>query len=444
MNIRLERNFASGRKKYFFSLLGPRFGAGERLMAAALSRRFGGEYEPILVHSALPNKRFSGSNCIVLNEGAELLKKSLGADVVDLQEYEDLNQEFGRSAEVKELAARILMHQDRIPFYSFTTAFLNLQGAHWLVIGPNSRVATKYDNKIEQYKLFKKLGLPHMPARVFRTAKALLRAERLYPSFISSCYSSGGNESSLIFSEGRLKTFLSKLRPLNAEGQFLAVELFDRTASMPNISAIVTGRNRTTPLIVTDQLLRGTRYLGNVYPASVGRKQEKQIVDITIAIGNALSREGFRGVFGCDFQVSKEGKVVVIDLNPRRQGGYACNALALASVGVSLVDLELACALDEDVEFRRTYKSLQYPRAWAHSKVKPFESGQFIETENKQGDLETIFHRGRGSYSSMFYRRGARYVSGFIGYVVEVGSDRTAVTEAMAAKVNELLADGLS
>jgi predicted ATP-grasp superfamily ATP-dependent carboligase len=441
MDHHLEKNLATNKTCYFFSILGPRFKVMNELMAESLSRHFGREYKPIYIFSSHPNKYFANGSYIVLNERADSVEKSLKENVIYLQEYEDLNQEFAKSPLVHKIAKQLFAKQEQIPVYSFTTSFLELSDPRWLVLGPNSTVSTFFDNKIEHYKLFKQLGLPTNKARVFRNKDELLRKNRTYPGYITASYTSGGNESGLIYNEEMLRSFLSRLRGVNDRGQFLVAEVFEHIVAMPNVNAIVTGKNKTSVLVISDQIMRGTRYLGNVYPASASPKHVEQIKRITIKIGNFLSRKGYRGLFGCDFLVNNKGKLVVIDLNPRHQGGYACNALALKAMGINLTDLELSCALGEVPSTDLAYEKIQYPASWAHSKVKPYDPGQRISRENEEGDILNIFSNRTGDYSGTFYKKNSIFIDGYIGYVVGVGEERKKVYDSVINTVNEQLKD---
>src|SRR3989344_5348836 len=157
MDYHLEKDILTNKTKYFFSLLGPRFEIMNELMADSLSRHFGCEYKPIYIFSSHPNKYFVKEN------------------VVYLQEYEDLNQEFIHSTFIKKLSDGLLKKQDQLPIYSFTTSFLKITDPQWLVLGPSPKIATYYDNKAQHYELFKKLNLPRNEARVFKDKDELLK-----------------------------------------------------------------------------------------------------------------------------------------------------------------------------------------------------------------------------------------------------------------------------
>ena len=443
MDYRLEKDILTNKTKYFFSLLGPRFEATNELMADSLSRCFGRQYKPIYIFSSHPNKYFTKENYIVLNEHAYDIENDLKENVIYLQEYEDLNEEFLSSPFIKKLSDKLFKKQGQIPLYSFTTSFLKINDPRWLIIGPSPTIATYYDNKIKHYELFEKLNLPRNKARIFKNKNDLLKKNHTFPGYITASYTSGGNESGLIYSKKMLENFLSSLRNINAKDGFLVADIFEHIVTMPNVNAIVTEKNKTNILVISDQIMRGNRYLGNIYPSSILPKHIKQIKQITKKIGDYLSKKGYRGLFGCDFLINKKGKLVVIDLNPRRQGGYACNALALKAVGINLTDIELACALGEKVNTDLQYEKIQYPVAWGHSKVKPYDPGQRICREIKKGNIISIFSKRNGNYYGTFYKNDSIFIDGYIGYVVVVGNKRNQIHQQVETITEKLLRETL-
>lgn len=443
MDYRLEKDILTNKTQYFFSLLGPRFETMNELMADSLSRHFGRQYKPIYIFSSHPNKYFAKENYIVLNKQAYSVENDVKENVIYLQEYEDLNQEFVQSTFIKKLADGLLKKQEQLPIYSFTTSFLKVENPRWLILGPSPKISTFYDNKAQHYELFEKLNLPRNEARIYENKNELLKKNHTFPGYITASYTSGGNESGVIYSREMLNNFLSRLRAVNTKNRFLVASIFEHIVTMPNVNAIVTGKNKTSVLVISDQIMRGTRYLGNIYPSSISQKHIEQIKKITIKIGNYLSRKGYRGVFGCDFLINDKGKLVVIDLNPRRQGGYACNALALKSVGVNLTDIELSCALGEISKIDLAYENIQYPKVWAHSKVKPYDPGQHINREIKKGNMMRIFSEFKGNYHGMFYKKDSIFIDGYIGYIVATGNNRKDVSERVTKYSSKLLDDTL-
>jgi len=439
MDFQLEKDFLTNNTRYFFSLLDPRFEIMNKLMSDSLSHRFGYEYKPIYIFSSHPNKYYKKENYIILNKHANRIERELKKKVVDvLEDDEELNEEFSRSPFVEKLANQLFKKQDRLPVYAFTSSFLNLTDPRWLIIGPIPKIATYYDNKIQHYELFKKLKLPRIYARIYKNRHQLLKAKDIFPGYIAASYTSGGCESGPVYHKEMLLDFFARIRKVNIKEHFLVARIFENIVISPNVNAIVTDKNKTSVLIISDQIMDGNRYIGNVYPSSIGQKHIEEIKKITIKIGNNISREGYRGLFGCDFLINKKGRLVTVDLNPRRQGGYTCNALALKAVGIDITTIELSCALGEIPNVDLAYKKIQYPTAWAHTKVKPHDPGRRIVKETRRGDISRIFIQKSGDFQGTFYKKGSIFIKGSLGYVVSVGKHRKKIYGLVADSVDAL------
>lgn len=441
----LDKGFDKNKTQYFFSLLGPRFDVMNKLMAFSLRKRFGGKFEAIRILSARPNKQYAFGNYVVINNHAKLVEEELRDQIIYQQEYEDLNTEFLNSPFIKNVSKRLLKKQSKVFVYPFTTSFMKLPKG-LVVIGPRPELVTYYDDKTKHYELFGDLKLPRNEVRIFNSKDDLAKNyKKFLPSYITAAYTSGGNEARLVYDRLMLNKFFGGLRDVNVEeGRFLAARIFEKITWAPNVNAIVTGMEETKVLVVTDQILSGNRYLGNIYPTSIPKKVHNQVLNITVKVGNYLSKKGYRGLFGLDFLVNSEGKLVVVDLNPRRQGGYACNALALKVSGVELTDLELACALGENVSQIPAYKDISYPQAWAHTKIKPHDAGQRIKKEVGQGSIamEQVFKKG-GTFKATFFRKGSLFVDGYIGSAVAVGEDRGQIVRELMRTANITLEESL-
>jgi len=408
---------------YFFSLLGPRFDVMNRRMGKSLAKRFGGEWKPINIYNAMPNKQYREDAFLLVNNGEEDIWERAGRYTIRLPEYEDLNQLFVSSAVVSAAVERLQAQQSCIPVYSFTSSFFDATDKRFTLLGPDPGIATHYDSKINHYRLFEQLGLPAIPGRVLSAREFDRHIKEMIPCFVSSTFTSGGNESRYVFDQRDWQALRGQLRKVNRNAPILATTLLDPIAYSLNVNVLVADRDATHTLVVSRQIMRGRRYLGNLYPANISKEMEREIVRITQRVGDALSQEGFRGLFGLDFLVDMDGVVYVVDLNPRRQGGYACNALALEQMGVSLTDHELACALDGVTTLNASYEAMQFPHAWAHSKVRPERSGSLWHNVHK-GSLEDVFAKAPHKFTTLFYEPGSFFFDGCIGYIAASGDIR--------------------
>lgn len=444
MHSFLEPSILSNEFSYFFVLFGPRFDATVPLIAKALSKSLGGQWKPIVVYSSEPAAAFVKENYLIINQNGEDIENTINEKVVALQEYEDLNEEFVASTEVQELINQLKKKQNKVVIVPFTTSFLEINDPDVLVIGPDRNLAKHYDNKVTHFSLFEKLDLPRNQSTIFASqADVLAAGSKIFPCYITAAFSSGGNESGLIYSEKMLQKFFSRLRTVNSDGAFLVSKIFEGLTLAPNINALVTASGKTEIVMITDQILRGNHYLGNVYPSICQPIHREKIVEVTLRIGDYLAKQGYSGLFGLDFLINEHGDLAVVDLNPRRQGGYACNALALASIGVDLIDAEVRTALGEEVTLGLPTDGANLTYAWAHSKVKPSDPGLRLRQEIQSGDLAEIFTATPGQYQATFPILKSIFIEGYTGYAVVTDKNRTSALSKLQEIVNDLLAKTL-
>lgn len=421
MNSVIERTLSkkifSDNNEYFFTFLADRFEHLNDLWIKALENKFKKKFNPIYILSAKQNKFFPKENYLVINEKlAEIKKKLSKNNVIYLQDYEDLNKEFSESYEIKELIEKLVKKQGRIFILGFTSAFLDIKNPNVIILGPNPELTTKLDDKIEHIKLFSELNVPRNKTRIYNSIKDIKENEK-YPFYISASYTSGGYESSTVYMEEDLDTFYSKLRQINKSKPLLVADLITNIKLSPNVNAIICGKNDTRIICVTDQLLRGNHYLGNIYPSAANDSKKDEIINVTKKIGNHLSKLGFRGLFGLDFIIDSNEKLYTIDLNPRRQGGYLCNVLM--SKKINIPEMELKLALGEKVP-NFDYSDFQVNYAWAHSKIKPYFQNTRIINCFKEGECFTPFEK-RSEYRAIFYQAKHLLIDGNAGYIIISG-----------------------
>ncbi len=444
MYSNLQSSIFNDEYSYFFVLLGPRFDATIPIIAEVLGQTLGGVWKPIVVYSSRPAEAFLKENYLIINEAGEDIESTVHEPVVALQEYEDLNEEFASSPEVWSLISQLKKKQKKVVIFPFTTSFLEIDDSDVFVVGPERHLAKHFDSKIAQFSLFQELDLPRNKAVAFASQSDVLAVgQKILPCYITAAFSSGGSESGLIYSDKMLKKFFSRLRNINSGGAFLVSDIFEGLVLAPNVNALVTADGRTEIVVITDQILRGNRYLGNIFPSLMSSHHKDKIVEVTMKIGDFLAKQGYRGLFGLDFLINEKDDLAIVDLNPRRQGGYACNVLALQSIGVNLVEAEVRTALGQNVQLGLPSDGATFKYAWAHSKVKPGDPGQRVREERQNGDLAEIFASGSGLYEATFSVNRSIFIEGYTGYCAVTGNDRSTVSRRIQETVSNLLATTL-
>lgn len=424
--------------EYFFNFLSDRFEYTNNIWVEALKKRFNKKFKPIWILSAKQNDLFMSNkeNYIIINKKLKEIKQKLKKNnIIYLEDYEDLNQEFSESRFVKNLIDKLANKQRKVFILGFTSACLNLRDDRVIILGPNPEITNQFDNKVEHIRLFEKLDLPRNRTRVYNSINEI-KANEKYPFYISASYTSGGHESGTIYTEEDLELFFSKLRELNRLNSLLVADLITDIKISPNVNAIICGSKDTRIICISDQILRGNKYLGNIYPSTASENENKIIIETTNKIGDFLSNLGFRGLFGLDFIIDSNGKVYCVDLNPRRQGGYLCNILM--SKKVNIPEIELRLALGEKLpEF--DYQDFQASFVWAHSKVKPYFSNTRITNCFKIGEAILPFSNIGSEYKAIFYPTKHILADGNAGYIIVSSNSYEEVKERIIKETEILI-----
>jgi len=206
----------------------------------------------------------------------------------------------------------------------------------------------------------------------------------------------------------------------------------------PNVNAIICGENDTRIICISDQILRGNQYLGNIYPSKSDKQEKEIIIQTTKKIGNHLAKLGFRGLFGLDFIINSNGQIFTIDLNPRRQGGYLCNILMSKKINIPEVELKLALR-EEIPQFDITNFEVNF--AWAHSKIKPYYSNTQLLNCFKIGEPSLPFSDIGSEYKAIFYPTKCLFVDGNAGYFVCSGNSYKEIKEKIIKETEILISN---
>jgi len=433
----LKKEIFIDQYEYFFTFLNDRFEYTVELWIKELENKFNKKFKPIWILSSKQNNLFKKENYIVINKKLKELKNQLKRDnIVYLEDYEDTNQEFSESEFIKDLTNKLTEKQGRVFILGFTSSCLNIQNPKVKILGPLPKVATQFDDKTKHIKLFHYLNLPRNQTRIYEHIEEIKSNEK-YPFYISASFTSGGHESGTVYSKEDLKIFYSKLRGINKKQPFLVANHISDITLSPNINAIVCDENDTKIICITDQILRGNKYLGNIYPSKTNDEEKKVMFEATKKVGNHLAKLGFKGLFGLDFIIDSKGNIFTIDLNPRRQGGYLPNIL-MALPKINIPKIELKLALGEKIQ-GFDYEDFQCDFVWAHSKIKPYFLNARVLNDFQIGKPFEPFMDIGEEYKVVYYPKGCLFADGNAGYLIISGSSYEEIKERIIKETEILI-----
>lgn len=413
MESKLSPTIETDSNYYFFTMLIDRFAPLNDRWAKGLEKRFGKPFKPIYILPFKHNALFEEENYLVINQRLAELHKKLGrSDLINLVYPEDINKQFAESPLVQRLIDKLVKKQGKVFIVPFSSVWLDISRSEVVILGPDSQVAARFDDKVEHIRTFEKLGFTTNKTTIYQNFDEL-RQHKDYPFFLSPTFTSGGFESRAIYTPGDLEVYFAGLRPINQQRPFIAARLLEDIVHAPNTSALVSGRNQTTVICVSDQILRDNQYMGNIYPSQISPAHHERVKHMTVRAGNYLSRLGFRGLFGLDFLITASGHSYPIDLNPRRQGGYYCQAMM--SDKIDLIELELGVALGERIP-KFSYADFQIDYYLAHSKLTPYFPNVKILSVFCEGDPSQPFTKIGSTYKAMYYPKDHLLLMGNPGF----------------------------
>jgi len=344
---------------------------------------------------------------------------------------------------VRELVQTLLERQKKLYIYMYQSMpemnFDRLPGVS--IIGPDSQISERLNSKIFQYQACKNL-LPLVDHRICNGFDELLKTtDPLWSNwtqgiFVSEEYSSGGLKSIVAHRRDDILDRFKEEKPRYLISRFIPHD------HDPTVLGVVANENDIYIAGVADQFIEhGTQFVGSIFPTILKKGCVAKLEKYTRKIGRWLAREGFRGMFGCDYLVDPRGRIFFLEVNARKQG----------------TAMEFCCALENNLpEGTATLPELEY---YAVQKGRfPKNTREMLEnpknihwgtynykTHGSVNTCATIPHNGqeRESFKKIAENRlkkdvlimdhiggGFRVADGsFFARIVALGRDRSSVME---------------
>ena len=203
-----------------------------------------------------------------------------------------------------------------------------VDGKRVRLIGPEPGIAVDLNNKINQYDIANRLGIPtpsgrgcdHLDQAVDVAAGYLQDGHRV---FVSREFSAAGSNSIIAGSVDEIYARFS------GEGGRMLVTRFIEHRHDPTVLGIVASEEEVYIASVADQKVVGTRFHGSTFPTVIDERTAREMVEMTRIIGRHMGGLGYRGAFGCDYIVDDRGSPYFIEINARKQGTTMETALTM-------------------------------------------------------------------------------------------------------------------
>ncbi len=290
------------------------------LMKRPLERLYQREVDFISIVPDVLTKHVRDNVVVINTSSADLFRQTGVPHNVRLSGADFATQVSG-STFVYNLVQELLTRQENL-FVNMFESMENLSlvdGENVRLIGPDPGLASSLNNKLIQYDLVKKLGIPvpegggheNLDSAV---AAAGMMLEKGHSVFVSKEYSAAGSNS--IIARGK-KDILERFS--ETDGKFLVTRFIEHEYD-PTVLGVVASKDQVFIASVADQNISGTRFRGSTFPTVLDEDTARKVREMTRDIGRQLGSMGYRGVFGCDYIVDYDGEVFFIEINARKQG----------------------------------------------------------------------------------------------------------------------------
>ncbi len=227
-----------------------------------------------------------------------------------------------KSPAIRNLIQTILKSQKNLFIYLWESvpemSLDTIEGVR--IIGPDKKLAQKFNNKIVQYGILKDI-VPIAEHCFCTDTEELLKITKERREgwqgkiFISCEYSAAGVNAVITKNQQEVSKWCA-----NREGKFLISQYIPHDLD-PTVLAVVANEDAVYIAGVADQVIEGgRRFIGSTYPSVVTEAQRKTLYEYTIQIGRMLGKNGYRGIFGCDYIIDHKGNIYFIEINARKQG----------------------------------------------------------------------------------------------------------------------------
>jgi hypothetical protein len=267
-------------------------------------------------------EQYDYQNLIVLNPEEEKYTCRYGRSVSCRIPANIFLSSVSQNRGVRALVQELLARQGNLYIYMYESMpEMTLDAIPGVsILGPDSYIAARLNSKIYQYQHLKKL-VPVVDFDICRGLSDLIKTtDKLWPQwkdgiFVSLEYSAAGANSIIAHS------FRDIVERFHEEHETYLISRNIPHNYDPTVLAVVANEKSVYIAGVADQRIeKGTRFTGSTFPTRLSGETVNTLNTITRIVGKWLVKEGYRGIYGCDFLVDHQEKVFFLEVNARKQG----------------------------------------------------------------------------------------------------------------------------
>lgn len=267
-------------------------------------------------------EQYDYENLIVVNPEAEDYTCRYGRNVSCRIPANIFMSSVSENQQVRELVQKLLSRQRNLYIYMYESMpEMTLDAIPGVsILGPDSNIASRLNSKVYQYQHLKKL-VPVVDFAICSDLNDLIKTtDKLWPQwkdgiFVSLEYSAAGANSIIARSSRDI------IERFHEENETYLISRNIPHNYDPTVLAVVANEKDIYIAGVADQRIeRGTRFTGSTFPTRLSGETVGALNTITRIVGKWLVKEGYRGIYGCDFLVDHQEKVFFLEVNARKQG----------------------------------------------------------------------------------------------------------------------------
>lgn len=267
-------------------------------------------------------EQYDYENLIVVNPEAEDYTCRYGRSVSCRIPANIFMSSVSENQQVRALVQKLLSRQGNLYIYMYESMpEMTLDAIPGVsILGPDSNIASRLNSKVYQYQHLKKL-VPVVDFAICSDLNDLIKTtDKLWPQwkdgiFVSLEYSAAGANSIIARSSRDI------IERFHEENETYLISRNIPHNYDPTVLAVVANEKDIYIAGVADQRIeRGTRFTGSTFPTRLSGETVGALNTITRIVGKWLVKEGYRGIYGCDFLVDHQEKVFFLEVNARKQG----------------------------------------------------------------------------------------------------------------------------
>ena len=390
-------------------------------------------------------EQYNYENLMVINPDAKDCKNKCGRNVSCRIPAHKFFTCVSESRQVKDLIDKLLRRQNTLYLYLYESMpEMTLDAAPGVIIlGPESKIAARLNNKAYQYNhLQGRIPLPDfficdgMDELIHITDT--LWSKWKDGIFVTLEYSAAGANSIIARSSKDIVAKFSEQEATYLISRYIPHE-YD-----PTVLAVVANEKAVYIAGIADQRIEnGTRFTGSTFPTTLGNDMVARLKEQTRTVGRWLAKEGYRGIYGCDFLVDDNSQVVFLEVNARKQGTtleFCCTLeQSLPSGSPMLPELEYYAVIhgkfpENAKEMKKNIKNIHWGTFNYKIDKQVFTQGYIPQSSHERQAFKKVADNNLNKHFVILEHIGNDFVvaeGSFLGRIVALGHDPSSIQQGL-------------